>query len=138
MQTQGSRRARLLRPKVLGYFLVLPFSLGFLISLMDPDQVGAMLSIGQYFVASGCYVIFGTTFPSLGAPGFTKLLFEDVSLTVHAGKRLGLVGPNGCGKSSLFALLRGWRWRIARSGIPGQEELLTIVIRSCKTSPAAK
>lgn len=37
----------------------------------------------------------------------TKLLFEDVSLTVHAGKRLGLVGPNGCGKSSLFALLQG-------------------------------
>ncbi|MCA8973746.1 MAG: twin-arginine translocase subunit TatC [Planctomycetes bacterium] len=32
-----------------GYFVVLPFSLGFLISLMDPDQIGAMLSVGQYF-----------------------------------------------------------------------------------------
>ncbi|MCR9247153.1 MAG: twin-arginine translocase subunit TatC [bacterium] len=32
-----------------GYFVVLPFSLGFLISLMNPDQVGAMLAVGQYF-----------------------------------------------------------------------------------------
>ena len=32
-----------------GYFIVLPFSLGFLISLMNPDQIGAMLSVGQYF-----------------------------------------------------------------------------------------
>lgn len=32
-----------------GYRIVLPFSLGFLISLMDPDQIGAMLSVGQYF-----------------------------------------------------------------------------------------
>ncbi|MBM4059775.1 MAG: preprotein translocase subunit TatC [Planctomycetes bacterium] len=32
-----------------GYSLVLPFSLGFLIRLMDPSQVGPMLSIGQYF-----------------------------------------------------------------------------------------
>src|SRR5262249_50647053 len=29
------------------------------------------------------------------------------NLTVHAGHKVGLVGPNGCGKSSLFALLRG-------------------------------
>ncbi|MCA8950256.1 MAG: twin-arginine translocase subunit TatC [Planctomycetes bacterium] len=32
-----------------GYYVVLPFSLGFLISLMNPDQVGAMLSVGYYF-----------------------------------------------------------------------------------------
>jgi ATP-binding cassette subfamily F protein 3 len=35
------------------------------------------------------------------------LLFEDVSLQAHAGQRLGLTGLNGCGKSSLFALLLG-------------------------------
>ena len=29
------------------------------------------------------------------------------SLTVHAGHKVGLVGANGCGKSSLFALIRG-------------------------------
>lgn len=32
-----------------GYYVALPYSLGFLISLMAPDQVGAMLSVGQYF-----------------------------------------------------------------------------------------
>ena len=36
-----------------------------------------------------------------------QLLFEDASLQVHRGQRLGVVGRNGCGKSSLFALLRG-------------------------------
>jgi ATP-binding cassette subfamily F protein 3 len=34
-------------------------------------------------------------------------LIEDASLTVHAGQRIGLVGANGSGKSSLFALVRG-------------------------------
>ncbi|MBL37122.1 MAG: ABC transporter ATP-binding protein [Xanthomonadales bacterium] len=34
-------------------------------------------------------------------------LLVDASLTVHAGQKIGLVGPNGCGKSSLFALLLG-------------------------------
>ena len=35
-----------------------------------------------------------------------KPLFDHVSLTVHPGWKIGVVGPNGCGKSSLFALLR--------------------------------
>ena len=34
-------------------------------------------------------------------------LLTDLSLTVHQGWRLGVVGRNGCGKSSLFALLAG-------------------------------
>jgi ATP-binding cassette subfamily F protein 3 len=36
-----------------------------------------------------------------------KLLFRDTTLTVYPGQRLGLVGINGSGKSSLFALIRG-------------------------------
>ncbi len=36
-----------------------------------------------------------------------RLLFEQVTFTVHAGQKVGLTGANGCGKSSLFALLRG-------------------------------
>jgi ATP-binding cassette subfamily F protein 3 len=35
-----------------------------------------------------------------------KLLLEGVDAAIHPGERVGLVGPNGCGKSSLFALLR--------------------------------
>jgi ATP-binding cassette subfamily F protein 3 len=37
----------------------------------------------------------------------SKLLFENVTFQAHAGQRLGLVGANGSGKSSLFALLLG-------------------------------
>ncbi len=36
-----------------------------------------------------------------------KVLLDQADLTVHAGMRIGVVGANGCGKSSLFAVLRG-------------------------------
>lgn len=36
----------------------------------------------------------------------TRLLFGNANLTVHPGQRLGLVGANGCGKTSLFAMLQ--------------------------------
>jgi len=34
-----------------------------------------------------------------------RLLFENVSFTVHSGQRVGISGANGCGKSSLFAMV---------------------------------
>src|SRR5690554_4353278 len=37
----------------------------------------------------------------------TSQLLIDASLTIHAGQRVALVGANGTGKSSLFALIRG-------------------------------
>lgn len=36
-----------------------------------------------------------------------KVLLRDVSLNVYEKQKIGLVGHNGCGKSSLFSLLRG-------------------------------
>jgi len=36
-----------------------------------------------------------------------KLLFENASLQAHDGQRLGVIGVNGSGKSSLFALILG-------------------------------
>ena len=36
-----------------------------------------------------------------------KLLFENASLQAHAGQRLGVIGVNGSGKSSLFSLILG-------------------------------
>ncbi len=37
----------------------------------------------------------------------SKLLFENATFQLHAGQRLGLIGANGCGKTSLFRLLLG-------------------------------
>ena len=34
-------------------------------------------------------------------------LLDNASLTIHPGQKVGLLGTNGAGKSSLFALLRG-------------------------------
>jgi Tat protein translocase TatC len=61
-----------------GYFVVLPYSLGFLIGLMNPDQVGAMLSVGQYFT-----LLFALT-AALG------LVFQ-LPLVMMALQRVGLV-----------------------------------------------
>jgi anaerobic carbon-monoxide dehydrogenase catalytic subunit len=43
------------------------------------------ISIGQYFVSSGVYTVFGATFPTSGAPVFQKYLFEDLE-KVYGGK----------------------------------------------------
>ncbi|MFZ4703006.1 MAG: ATP-binding cassette domain-containing protein, partial [Candidatus Methylumidiphilus sp.] len=46
-------------------------------------------------------------FKSLALRRGTRLLFEDISFTIHAGQKVGVTGANGAGKSSLFAMLLG-------------------------------
>jgi ATPase subunit of ABC transporter with duplicated ATPase domains len=36
-----------------------------------------------------------------------QVLFTDVSFQINPGEKAGLVGPNGCGKSTLFRLISG-------------------------------
>jgi carbon-monoxide dehydrogenase catalytic subunit len=43
------------------------------------------IAIGQYFVASGCYVVFGRTFPTTGSKDLTDFLFEGIE-EVYGGK----------------------------------------------------
>lgn len=35
------------------------------------------------------------------------MLFDRVSVVIHRGQKVGLTGANGCGKSSLFAMIQG-------------------------------
>ncbi|MBU2984035.1 ATP-binding cassette domain-containing protein [Saccharophagus degradans] len=37
----------------------------------------------------------------------TKFLLEEASLTIHPGQKWGIIGSNGCGKSTLFQMLTG-------------------------------
>ncbi|WP_262692238.1 ABC-F family ATP-binding cassette domain-containing protein [Kordiimonas aestuarii] len=65
------------------------------------------------------------TFSDVALRRGSKLLFKEGSFNLNAGEKMGLVGGNGAGKSSLFALLRHEliaeagtvefpsRWRIA-------------------------
>ena len=46
-------------------------------------------------------------FRSLALTRGARVLFEQASLQLHPGWRVGVIGANGSGKSSLFALLRG-------------------------------
>jgi len=43
----------------------------------------------------------------LAAAYDSKVLFKNLSFTVHPGERWGIVGPNGAGKSTLFKLIKG-------------------------------
>ncbi|MCX5705456.1 MAG: ABC-F family ATP-binding cassette domain-containing protein [Candidatus Omnitrophica bacterium] len=36
-----------------------------------------------------------------------KVLFEDISLAINQGEKIGLIGPNGTGKTTLFSLILG-------------------------------
>jgi ATP-binding cassette, subfamily F, member 3 len=47
------------------------------------------------------------TFSSLSLRRGARLLIADASFTIYRGEKVGIVGANGCGKSSLLALLLG-------------------------------
>jgi ATP-binding cassette subfamily F protein 3 len=46
------------------------------------------------------------TFSDVSLRRGPRLLFAEASFTIHAGHKVGITGANGCGKSSLFGLMR--------------------------------
>lgn len=57
----------------------------------------------------------------------SKPLLEAADLTLNPGERVGLIGANGSGKSSLFALLRGEKARLALALIVWQRPNLLLL-----------
>ena len=47
------------------------------------------------------------TVANIGKSYGTDLLFQDVNFSIAAGQKMGLVGRNGCGKTTLLRILLG-------------------------------
>jgi ATPase subunit of ABC transporter with duplicated ATPase domains len=67
-----------------------------------------------------------------------KPLFENVSATFGNGNRYGLIGANGCGKSTLMKILaKSWSPLLATflsSPMPGSVSSLRISLRTRNTA----
>ena len=57
-----------------------------------------------------------------------KVLFENASFQIHAGQRMGVIGANGSGKSSLFAMHHRYR-RYRRSRSHAMAKAYDIIFR---------
>ena len=56
------------------------------------------------------------TVPEIALHGVTKryrdaaLALENISLTIHRGEFVTLLGPSGCGQSTLLKIVSGLSW----------------------------
>ena len=53
------------------------------------------------------FLVFMIQFSEVSLQRGTQFLLEDADLTIFEGQKIGLIGANGAGKSSLFAMIKG-------------------------------
>ncbi len=53
------------------------------------------------------FLVFMIQFSEVSLQRGTQFLLEDADLTIFEGQKVGLIGANGAGKSSLFAMIKG-------------------------------
>ncbi len=80
-------------------------------------QIGLAFSIGDHAGGKDAVKAEGLSVGYAGAPP----LVRDLSLMVYRGDRIGIVGPNGCGKSTLMKTLLGKLEPIAGTVALGHE-----------------
>ena len=56
-----------------------------------------------------------------------KTLFKDCPLSLAHGRRYGLIGPNGCGKSTLMTAIGKQTNEEIMAGIPPQMDILLVL-----------
>ena len=67
-----------------------------------------------------------------------KVVLDDASATLNPGEKVGLVGRNGAGKSSLFALLNGTLHEDAGDfSIPAQWRMAQVAQEMPETAQSA-
>jgi ATPase subunit of ABC transporter with duplicated ATPase domains len=65
------------------------------------------LALAIHFLAGRVVIHLILTVSQVSKSFAERILFEDFSLQVNRGDRIGLVGPNNAGKSTLFSLILG-------------------------------
>jgi len=57
--------------------------------------------------------------------GNVKTIIEDFSCTILRGDKVGIIGPNGCGKSTLIKILTGETQPLTNNGVSGKIKIGT-------------
>jgi ATP-binding cassette subfamily F protein 3 len=80
-------------------------------------QIGLRFSVGDH---TGGKEAIKTDHLAVGYPGAEPLI-RDIDLVMYRGDRIGLVGPNGCGKSTMLKTLLGKLDPVGGSVVRGHE-----------------